>query len=149
MDAYSTHLEALVKTAMETKGGILELGCGDYSTPILAAIAKAQGREFKAQSSDREWAAKYDGVDVINWTEWEPPAGNWGMVFVDSEEGTGGRLNRLPVLAKITNTVVLHDAETAMKHKEWKDHSSHFKSIVLHEKYMPKTVVLRVDPCSQ
>lgn len=52
MDPYSTHLQALIKTAVETTGDILELGCGDYSTLQLVAICKAQGRKYHAQASN-------------------------------------------------------------------------------------------------
>lgn len=39
-----THFEALVTAVCQTKGPILELGCSDYSTPLLHAICSKSHR---------------------------------------------------------------------------------------------------------
>lgn len=96
---------------MSTSGPVLELGCGEYSTPILKAICDAQKRTFKSQASNLEWASRFGNlVEVVDWNTWQPPEGKWGMVFLDSEEHTFRRYERLPTLSKITDTIVLHDA---------------------------------------
>lgn len=150
MEPYSTHLEALVATALATQGAILELGCGDYSTPVLAAIAKHMGRRFLVQASDEKWAAKYRDiaeVEIVKWSEWgrsawHPPLGEFGMVFLDSEESTAGRIERLPALATITRTVVMHDADHAMARQRW-PYCTEGWDITLFKRYKPWTAVLR------
>lgn len=149
MDPYSTHLEALVKTALETTGGILELGCGNYSTPILSAIAKVQGRKYVAQSSNQEWASRFNGsVEVISWDSWTPPRPNgpgskWGMVFMDSDEHTWDRVKRIPALAEVTDTIVLHDADVSMKREAWPQALAAYPDITIFDKYKPWTAVMR------
>lgn len=150
MDAYSTHLEPLIKTAVETKGDILELGCGDYSTLPLAAIAKAQNRKYRAQSSNREWAKHYgDLVEIVDWDNWMPPKnenspdGKWGMVFMDSDEKVKERIKRLPAIADVTDTVVMHDANIAMNCADWKQCSERYSKITVFNRYIPWTVVMQ------
>jgi len=110
MDPYATHQRALLETVMATTGPVLELGCGDYSTPLLSAICESQGRPFKAQASNAEWASRFPGVEVVDWETWIAPEGRWGLVFLDNEEHTLKRYRRLEVLSHITDTIVLHDA---------------------------------------
>lgn len=147
MDPYSTHLEPLIKTAVETKGDILELGCGDYSTLPLLAICKAQNRKYKSQASNREWASRYgDLVEIVSWNGWFPPkseSGKWGMVFLDSEESVADRIKRLPALTEVTDTVVMHDANIAMKNPNWERLTEKYSSIVVYNRYVPHTVVMK------
>lgn len=141
IDPYATHIVALMETALTTTGGILELGCGHYSTPMLAAIAKLQGRRFLAQASNKEWAAQFPGVEIVEWKTWSPPEGPWGMVFMDNEEHTRTRYQRLPALAEVTDTIVLHDANEPDKYNILQGWET-----TLHTTYKPFTAVLRRAP---
>lgn len=145
MDPYATHLEALVDTAMSSKGPILELGCGHYSTPILASIAAAQGRKFLVQASNEEWAGQFletAEVELVDWKTWAPPEGRWGMVFLDSEEAVRDRIKRLPDLAKVADVVVMHDANIAMKNPDWKSLVVDYQKIEVYHRHVPWTVVM-------
>jgi len=144
MHPYSTHLEALIKTAVETTGDILELGCGDYSTLQLVAICKAQ-------ASNREWASRYgDLVEIVDWHGWKPPVnpdstdGKWGMVFLDSEESVADRIKRLPALAEVTDTVVMHDANIAMANPNWEKMAAPYNKVIVFNRFIPHTVVMYV-----
>lgn len=143
MDPYATHLEALVNTALNTPGDILELGCGDYSTPVLSAIAKSQGKRYRCQSSNLEWARRFELVEIVNWDAWEPPEGPWGMVFLDSDEQTWYRVRRIPALAKVTDTIVMHDADISMTREGWPAAVACFPKVQVYEKHRPWTAVLR------
>lgn len=144
MEPYATHLEALMKTAAETTGGILEMGCGDYSTLPLAALCKAQGRPFKAVASNREWAKRYgDLVEIVSWLDWKPE-GRWGMVFLDHEEKVSQRIKHLPALAEVTKSVVVHDADVAMACDHWEACIDKFSRVEVFNRYVPWTVVLHV-----
>ncbi len=149
MDPYATHLEVLIGTAAMTEGPILELGCGHYSTLPLAALAAAQNRQFKAQASNREWAAQFgELVEVVDWNAWVPPlpdgGGKWGMVFLDSEEAVRDRVKRLPILADITDTVVMHDANVAYGVPGFKDLIAKYKQCLMFRRYVPWTACLHV-----
>ena len=156
MDRYATHLEALIRTALRTRGPMLELGCGNYSTPLLCAFAEEQGRELLVQASDREWLEpfyeKYDGdhieIQLMSWDKWTAPRPRlrneteWGFVFLDSEESTAGRIERLPALLAVTPIVVMHDADHAMARPRW-DEVSQGWQIIEHYFLEPQTVVMR------
>lgn len=154
MDKYATHLEALVKHTLETADyPILELGCGDYSTPVLAAIANAQGRRMLVQASDESWAARYRDIsgveiEIVKWPEWKAPDpgyfGKWGVVLLDSEESTAGRLRLLPKLLGKADVVLLHDANYAMTRSHWGECVKGY-SIEWFKRFDPHTAVLR--PC--
>lgn len=150
MDPYATHLFPLVKTALETTGPILELGCGFYSTPILREICRSQGRQFLCQSSDESWMGKVGGEieKVADWTVWTPPqasGGLWGMVFVDSEEGTWNRVKRVPMLSGFTHTIVLHDADISMERGGWPAAKLAFPNISIYQEHKPWTAVMRSE----
>lgn len=152
MDAYATHLEALVTTALRTSGPMLELGCGDYSTPVLAAFARTLGRELLVQASDDDWASRFTHlvshnvrIELVNWRHWTPPVGKmpgWGFVLLDSEESTADRIRRLPALATVASVVVMHDADKAMARAHWSEVSADWHVHQLYSTYMPHTVVL-------
>lgn len=45
MDPFSTHQALLVAAMLKTQGSILEMGGGNYSTPLISALANAHRRE--------------------------------------------------------------------------------------------------------
>lgn len=146
MDRYATHLEALVATVLGVDGAILELGCGDYSTPVLAAIARAQGRRFLVHAADESWAARYRDIamiEIVDWSRWEPPPGEWGVVLLDSEESTAGRILHLPKL-RAAGAIVVHDADSAQTRRHWAECTEGFR-IEWFRRQVPWTAVLR--PC--
>lgn len=147
MDRYATHLEALVSVAMQSAPQpMLEMGCGDYSTPVLAAIARAQGRRLLVNAADESWANRYRDiaeVEIVRWEAWQPPAGFWGLVLLDSEESTAERIRHLPKLHG-AGAVVVHDADSAMTRAHWKACVKGF-DIEWYRRQTPWTAVLR--PC--
>lgn len=154
MDKYATHLEALVTALMDNDGPVLELGCGDYSTPVIAAIARAQGKKMLVQASDASWADRYRGIngvqiEIVKWPEWQPPKplashDTWGVVLLDSEESTAGRLRLLPKLLGKADVVLLHDANFAKTRPHW-DECVKGYDIKWYKRFDPHTAVL--TPC--
>ena len=57
---FGTHLKLLVVAALLTKGDILEMGAGDFSTEVLHDIIKMDGecRELITADSNKEWIDK-------------------------------------------------------------------------------------------
>ena len=102
---------------MQTDGPIVEMGCGDYSTPLLAEIADAHGRSFTAYTTSDDWAAKYqDFVDVRVLKSWaDYPYPQCGLTFLDNEEYVRDRTRHVPRLLATSAVVVCHD----MAHNEW------------------------------
>ena len=134
----------MVNAALDTKGDILELGCGDYSTPVLSAIARRRGDRLVVLSSNEEWANKfhdYADVQIVDWATWVP-SGNWGLVMLDNEQFTCERIRLIPRLAKICKTIVMHDADAAMMSPEYSDLTKGLESMI-DKKHIPWTVVFK------
>lgn len=151
MDAYATHLEALAEALASSEGPVLELGCGDYSTPLIAAVTRQQARRFLVQAADAAWCARFSDmaeVQRVDWARWVPPpppdADRWGLVLLDSEESTAGRLRRLPALHGLAQRVVLHDADAAMTRAHWAECTAAY-AVTLYRRYLPWTALLL--PC--
>ena len=145
MDAYATHQSALIKTVLETDGDILELGCGDYSTPILSLIAKHQNKKFFIKSSDTEWSKKFidiADIEIVDWSTWEPQ-GSYGVIFLDNEQLTSERIKWLPTLSKIAKVIVMHDVDAAMLAPDYQKLTEGFKELSLHAIYSPWTAVYK------
>lgn len=119
MEPQATHLPMLMLALNRvTRGDVLELGCGDYSTPILHYACQGQGRLLYSLDSNAEWLRKFlplgspahvfehaqdwDAVRCINQ--------EWGVALVDHEPAArrGIELKRLAQCARV---VVAHDVE--------------------------------------
>lgn len=91
---------------------VLELGCGEGSTPYLRQYCKDEGLELISYDFSQEWAAKYNAIH----TDWNdvPWTKEYGVVLVDESPGEQRRIS-IPKLhhAKI---VVCHDTEPPADH---------------------------------
>lgn len=142
MDAYATHLEPLIEAALSVDGDILELGCGDYSTPLLSAVARKSGHRLVVNASDATWANRYTGiaeVHIVNWEKWKPE-GQYGLVFLDNELHSPGRLAMLPGLSNIAKVVVMHDASQANNLINWD--TLPYSRWEMYKKHEPWTITL-------
>lgn len=111
IDGYATHLPALVAAASIAEGPWLELGCGFYSTPVLAALSQVRGIELEVLSTTFDWAEKirpYHEVSVIPSWNWKPDR-EYGLCFLDNELLVRERVLMLPMLLKACEIVVMHD----------------------------------------
>jgi hypothetical protein len=60
MDRTGTHFPILAACVASTKGRVLELGCGDYSTPMLHFLCK--GRPLVSIDTDAKWLARFEDL---------------------------------------------------------------------------------------
>jgi len=123
MDSWGTHVPVLAAAIANTKGDILELGCGDYSTPLVHAL---RGDRFTLSAEhDAEWLKRYANLHepgkhhVVPVVDWDKFLGSrrvsecpWGLVVVDHAPGDrrAGDLRRLTNLAEV---VVAHDTDAS------------------------------------
>jgi len=143
MDAYATHIEPLVKAALETPGDILELGCGDYSTPILAAICRDRGSKLTVHASDPDWANRYReiaDIHIVDWANYKLE-GQYGLIFLDNEEHSPGRMAKLALLKPHAKVIVMHDASQAKDTTPWDTLTSIFSNVEMYTKHVPHTAV--------
>lgn len=111
VDNYGSHRPALWDALEKTKHlglPVLELGCGDGSTPMLKKYCKANLLELHSYESDPEWAAKYGAVHVSDWSvlAWRK---EYGVALVDHKPGEHRRV----AIQLLINTyiIVIHDSE--------------------------------------
>ena len=120
MDPYATHLPLLSLavarcTEYWPELPILELGCGDYSTPVITAI---HGRPHEVWTASRDWAAKYRYPRITlvdNWSEMMFSHGAWSLVFVDNEEHSRNRATRVRMALPYAQIVMTHDAHVPIE----------------------------------
>ena len=146
-DLYATHQRMLVKYLMRTTGPIVEIGCGDYSTPLIHEIASAQGRTVLTLESNADWLNRFSDYKtdwhslqhVESWDDWQP-AGRYGLAFIDHTPG-----NRRPAeylkLRDVTDILILHDTEA--RGYDWQTIYSHIDHIETDADIKPSTTVLR------
>lgn len=63
-NSWATHLPLLAKVVAATKGSVLELGPGLYSTPVISQIMAGSGRLYLGVDTDKEW------IDAIEKNRW-------------------------------------------------------------------------------
>lgn len=119
------------------------MGCGDYSTPVLSAIARSRGSRFVVHTSDQVWANKfykYAEIEIVDWVAYVPH-GTWGLVMLDNDQYTCDRIKLIPNLSKICKKIVMHDADAAMLSPDYSDLTEGLKS-TMYAQHTPWTVVL-------
>lgn len=126
---YGTHMGPLITAVMNTSGPVFEMGCGDFSTILLDAICKAQGRYLLSTDTSKEWLSlfldlKSDIHDFVyvpvyedDWQKNPKPEkwdeiGNqeWSVVFIDHRPGERRRVD-IERFADKAEIIVVHDTE--------------------------------------
>ena len=151
---WASHMPLLIKTMLASKGPVLELGMGPFSTPLLHWLCKDAGRELVSYDNtklyfdqNRKFAKDFHHVEFVkndNWDSIEIEGVHWGVVFVDQHPSadrgkTAGRA------AKCADYVVLHDSGD-----EYNDKAHNYDKIyhlfkykyIYNEKGKPYTTVL-------
>jgi hypothetical protein len=97
-----------LEATKELKLPVLELGCGDGSTPFLQQYCKDNELELHSYDFKADWAEKFGAVHVTNWDNiaWRK---DYGVVLVDHSPGE----HRKIALGLLTHAqvVVIHDSE--------------------------------------
>jgi len=117
---YATHMAALITAVVNTNGPVLELGCGDFSTPLLHAICGVSGRYLLSAESNLQWMSlfcdlvteKHDFLLVKDVDDWNNIGQDrhWSVVFVDHAPGK----RRVVDIRRLRNNAeifVIHDTE--------------------------------------
>lgn len=145
MDGYATHQQALIKAAVNSKGDILETGCGFYSTPLLYEICKARGSKLISYVQDLAWANNfkhligehYEQV-TVDFTKELELEGNYGMIFLDHEQFVRDRILHINNLLNHTDVLVAHDSNNI---KKW-NFLQHIVTIEHFKLQVPHTAIL-------
>ena len=112
IDDWSNHRLLLWEALEATKHlklPVLELGCGDGSTPYLQQYCKDNNLELFSYDSNYDWARKFGAVYMKDWNllAWRK---RYSVALVDEAPGEHRRVS-LVNLAQTTEIVVIHDSE--------------------------------------
>jgi hypothetical protein len=99
---------------------LLELGCGDFSTPYMAKAGL-----LDIYSTDPIWASKYEKIATVNHlTTWDgfrvKEDKLYTVTLLDSEELVVNRLKQIPYLLTISKIVIMHDWRASLPVQECK-----------------------------
>jgi hypothetical protein len=87
---------------------VLELGCGNGSTPFLQQYCKDNDLDLDSFDYDEEWARQFNAIH----TNWNDQKVNWdrvyGVALIDESPGEHRVTSLQMVVAKI---IVIHDSE--------------------------------------
>jgi hypothetical protein len=108
MDDWSNHRLLLWLSLRSTIGNVLELGCGNGSTPYLQQYCKEDKRKLRSYDFNEEWADKFGVNYVNNWGDVDMSLNN-AVALVDESPGE----NRKSSIKRLINTqiIVVHDSE--------------------------------------
>lgn len=110
-DPYSTHQKLLVRGLLKTSGDVLELGCGNYSTPIASEICEHQGRELVSVDHHPAWVKQFSGAESVRWSNFTPSR-KFGLTLIDhADPPHHQRWKQILKLLPWCDTFVVHDAD--------------------------------------
>lgn len=150
---YGTHITPLITAVVHhTNGPILELGAGDYSTPLLHGICSLTERLLVTTESDKEWLRFFTDLErpwhqfifVARASDWATIGQNqhWAIVFVDHVP-IQRRVMEIERLRSHTDIFVAHDTEkSADVHYRYEPYISTFKYRYDYERYHTRTTLL-------
>lgn len=115
---FGTHLPVLIKLLEMSKGPVLELGMGVFSTPVLHILCAKYKRLLVSYESNKYYTERHQDFItdlhkinfVRNWDEAKIEEINWGLAFVDHDP-TSHRHIEAGRLANVAKFVIIHDSE--------------------------------------
>ncbi len=145
----------LIAAVMYSDGPILELGCGDSSTPLLHAICSVNQRTLVSADANEKWLRLFLDLE----TPWhtfvhvpvfenpkEPQVNRWGqvgndthwsIVFIDHEPGNR-RAEEIERLRSHTDIFVVHDTN---QYKNCDSLLATFKYSFIYKRYRYQTTI--------
>ncbi len=154
---WGTHQTHLITAVVHTNGPILELGCGDFSTPLLHAICSVNQRTLLSADADKKWLRlfldletpwhKFIYVPVFENPnnpqahEWDQVGKgiHWSIVFIDHSPGYR-RATDIQRLRTHADIFIVHDTEKA--YKDYKPVLESFKYKFVFKRYKKQTTLV-------
>jgi len=112
---YGSHLPALMACTAVCGGPVLEIGCGNFSTPCLHSLCAVLGLPLVTTEFDDSWRNQFTSYitpthQVLKQTDAllkELATRQWGLVLVDDQPQT--RIDRLNMFFDSARFVLFHD----------------------------------------
>ena len=156
---YGTHTTPLLTAVLSTTGDVLELGCGDFSTPMLdTVLSKMPGRKLYTAEGDATWLKHFKNLEsswhvMRNVPAFQMSASfksplprwmkrKWGLVFVDQAPAKRRRRD-IKRLRKSTQVFVVHDTSAFVEHiYNLEETLSSFKYRYIYPRYLRTTTLV-------
>ncbi|MDN3506588.1 MAG: class I SAM-dependent methyltransferase [Simkaniaceae bacterium] len=128
---YGTHLTPLLTALAHTDGPVLEMGCGDFSTPPLHSICQPTRRFLVTAETDERWMGLFTDLacswhhfqyvpcydelwtgqqDSALWNSVGSSMPRWGVVFIDHRPGER-RVIDIQRMRHKADIIVVHDTQ--------------------------------------
>lgn len=112
---YGSHLPPLMACTAVCEGPVLEIGCGNFSTPCLHSLCAALNLPLVTTELEDSWRAQFESYEtprhrVLRQTDTlleEFAKGQWGLVFVDDQPDL--RISHLDLFFNSARFVLFHD----------------------------------------
>ena len=115
--SWGSHLVPLMACVTATRGSVLEMGVGHWSTPLLHRYCAAAGRHLVSVDEDHQWAEKFRDMRVCNhqvrgvrYDDFmrEAVQQAWSVVFLDQSPGHRRAADAV-ALRDVSVFLVVHD----------------------------------------
>jgi hypothetical protein len=104
---WNNHRLLLWYALKSTKGDVIELGCGEGSTPFLDKYCQDNNRQLFSYDYNEDWASRYDAIHVKDWStfDWDK---EYSVALVDESPGEQRKESIMKLKSEI---IVVHDSE--------------------------------------
>jgi len=114
----ATHVPVLTRAFDISKGDVLEVGTGYFSTTLLDWLCSFSGRKLVSYETDQNWYNRakkmqsdyHDIIFVENWNDVPLEEKHWGLAFVDHDPHKE-RAHTIERLKDKADYIVAHDTE--------------------------------------
>lgn len=149
-DNFGTHMSCLLTAVMNTDGPIIEVGSGDFSTPLLHALCRKDKRLLYSLESDKDWLNNFTDLTtdwhkliyIPKWIDLDFSEIHWAVALIDNYPLPDGNQRAIAIerLRKNTDIFVMHDTQDA---DLWYPNNiiSTFKYIYVDKRYNVQTTV--------
>lgn len=121
---WSTHNTILIKTVTLSKGKVLEIGAGPFSTPLLHWICKERGLKLVTLESNpdyykfaRQFQSGLHRIRQVENLDDFPINEHWGVVFIDHDFKNRKRGLDAVKFKDNADFIVLHDTEEEQNYR--------------------------------
>lgn len=94
----------------ESQLPILEMGCGEGSTPYLQEWCKKNKKELFSYDYDKDWANKYNAIHITDWDSINHP--QYSVILIDHSPGERRYID-IEKLKDNCEYMIIHDSEPA------------------------------------
>lgn len=165
-DDYATHYPVMAAAIARTRGPVLELGCGEGSTPLIHYAA--HGRFIMTAETDLEWMKRFDGYRIPNQHEFEHVVLWENFTYIESlvhigcalvDCAPGEERHKLAIrLARKAQFVILHDSEKDYNvgtNYMYEQAVPHYRFVTEFRRFRPYTMIcsnfepFRIEECDK